>query len=138
MIDVESEVFTRVADKLREKFPDVKENGSVTGEYVAAPVRFPHISIVEMDNYQTTGNIDNSGQEQYATVVYEVNVYSNKTSGKKTECREIMVVLDDVLNAMNFTRQSMVPVPNLENNRIYRITARYRAETDGSKFFRLR
>ena len=42
MIDCENEVFTRVADGLRDAFPDV----NVTSEYVRAPTSFPHVSVV--------------------------------------------------------------------------------------------
>lgn len=132
MIDIESLVFTPIAQAVREQF-----NANVTGEYVKAPSKFPHASIVESDNYVALANRDSSAAEKYATVMYEVNVYSNKTSGKKSECRAILGLIDSMMYELNFTRIAMTPVPNLEDATIYRVTARYRAVTDGENIFRL-
>ena len=97
---------------------------------------FPHVSIVEQDNYPTLTHLSTSDSEEYATIMYEVNVYSNKSSGKKAQCRSIMKVIDDLMYRRNFTRISLSPVPNLENATIYRLVARYRAETDGVNLYR--
>ena len=132
MIDVESKVYTPIAVALRNTFSGI----FVSGEYVKAPSRFPHVSIVEMDNYTSTDRLDTSDTERFSTVMYEVNVYSNKASGKKTECKEIMAFLDDLMYKMNFKRLSLAPVPNMDDATIYRMTARYRAETDGTNFYR--
>lgn len=132
MIDVERMIFTPIAEALRKKFKGI----DVSGAYVKSPPKFPHASIVEQDNYTTTSNQDSSGTERYATVMYEVNVYSNKTGESKSECRRILSEIDKMLYAMNFTRISMIPVPNMDNASIYRLVARYRAETDGKTLFR--
>ena len=133
MIDIESQVFTPIAQAVRSQFP----GSFVTGEYVKAPNQFPHVSIVEADNYTTIRHLDTSTEEKLSTIMYEVNVYSNKTSGKKSECRQIIGLIDHMMYCRNFTRISMTPVPNLEDATIYRITARYRAETDGTRLFRI-
>ena len=70
------------------------------------------------------------------TLMYEINIYSNKTTGKKAQCRNIMKVVDDLMYRRNFIRTAMSPVPNLENATIYRIVARYQAETDGTNLYR--
>lgn len=132
MIDVESQIYTPIAKALREAFNGI----TVSGDYVHAPSSFPHASIVEQDNYLSTAHMDSSDKEQFATVMYEVNVYSDKAVGKKTQARSIMKVIDDLMYAKNFTRISLSPVPNLENATIYRLTARYRAETDGTNIYR--
>lgn len=46
MIDIESKVYTPIAEQLREKYPGI----DVAGEYINAPPKFPHASIVEQDN----------------------------------------------------------------------------------------
>lgn len=132
MIDVESIIFTKIAGKLRSKFKGI----TVGGEYVNAPSKFPYVSVVEQDNYSSTDKLDSSILEKFATVMYEVNVYSNKSGYKKSEAREIMGEIDRMFIGMNFKRLSLNPVPNLENATIYRLTARYRAETDGQTFYR--
>lgn len=132
MIDVENQIYTPIAEALREAFPGI----DTSGEYVKAPSAFPHVSIVEQDNYPTLTHLSTSDTEQYTTIMYEVNVYSNKSSGKKAQCRSIMKVIDDLMYRRNFTRISLSPVPNLENATIYRLVARYRAETDGVNLYR--
>lgn len=132
MIDIERQVYTPIAAALREQFSGI----TVSGEYVNAPSKFPYASIIEQDNYTTTGHMDSSDEERFATVMYEVNVYSDKAGSKKSVCREIMSFIDKMLYAQNFTRISLSPVPNLENGTIYRLNARYRAETDGTNLYR--
>lgn len=132
MIDVENQIYTPIAEALREAFPGI----DTSGEYVKAPSAFPHVSIVEQDNYPTLTHLSTSDSEEFVTIMYEVNVYSNKSSGKKAQCRSIMKVIDDLMYRRNFTRISLSPVPNLENATIYRLVARYRAETDGVNLYR--
>jgi len=132
VIDIESQIYTPIATALRAAFPTI----TVSGEYIKAPSSFPYASVVEQDNYTTSEHLDSGDQERFATIMYEVNVYSDKSTGKKTECRSIMKVIDDLMYAQNFTRISLSPVPNLENATIYRLAARYRAETDGTLLYR--
>ena len=71
-----------------------------------------------------------------AQVMFEVNVYSNKAEGRKSECKSIMAAIDEVLFKMNFKRMALTPVPNMEDATIYRLVARYRVATDGKHFYR--
>jgi hypothetical protein len=64
-------------------------------------------------------------------VVYEVNAYSNKTSGKKAECKAIMAIVDNVMNGLGFTRTAKTPI-NADPAR-YRLFARYRAVVSQDK-----
>lgn len=130
MIDCENEVYTRLAKVLRERFPGI----NVTGEYVKAPSSFPHVSITQSDNSVVAGKM--TGTAEMALVMFEINIYSNKAEGKKTECKSIAKVIDETLFKMNFKRLALNPVPNLEDATIYRIVARYRAMTDGKFFYR--
>lgn len=132
LIDIEAIVFTPIAEALRKQFPGI----AVSGEYINAPSKFPYVSISEQDNYTSANRLDSGDNERFATVMYEVNVYSDKAGLKKSVCRGIMEVIDKMLLKKNFTRLSMSPVPNMENATIYRLTARYRAETDGITLYR--
>ena len=123
MIYIENEVFDRVATRVRERFPDI----FMTGEYVSSPSSFPAASLVEMDNSIREATIDSGSNENHANVMYEVNVYSNKTTGKKSECKAIIALIDDEMTAMGFVRSTLTPVPNEYDSTIYRMVARYRA-----------
>ena len=123
MIDIENEVFDRVATRVREQFPDI----FMTGEYVSSPASFPAVSLVEMDNSILESTMDSGSNENHANVMYEVNVYSNKTTGKKTECKKIIALIDMEMSAIGFVRSTLTPVPNEYDSTIYRVVGRYRA-----------
>ena len=130
MIDCENEVYTRIARVLRDKFPGI----NIAGEYVNAPSSFPHVSITQNDNSVVSEQM--TGSAEMAQVMFEINIYSNKADGRKTECKAIAKVIDDVMFRMNFKRMALTPIPNMEDATIYRIVARYRAMTDGKYFYR--
>lgn len=123
MINIENEVFNRVNTRVREVFTDI----FMVGEYVMSPPYFPAVSLVEMDNATRIETIDSGSNENHANVMFEVNVYSNKTAGKKSECREILALIDEEMLAMGFSRVTMTPVPNEYDSTIYRMVGRYRA-----------
>lgn len=131
MIDIENQIYTPIAKALRNKFSGI----IVSGEYINAPPDFPYVSIVEQDNYTTQAHMD-SGSVEFSTLMYEVNVYSNKSVGKKAACREIITFIDNLMYSKNFRRISLSPVPNMKNATIYRLVARYKAETDGTNLYR--
>ena len=130
MIDIENEVFTHVASALREQFSGI----FVSGEYVSAPPSFPAVTLVEDDNATYERTLDSSGEENHAQVMYTVNVYSNKSAGKKTECKAIISTIDRLMLGMGFIRtgRSPVEIPNADTS-IYRMIARYRAVVSKDK-----
>lgn len=133
MIDIENQVFNRIATRISEQFPDI----FMTGEYVNSPSSFPAVSLVEMDNSILEYTVDSGFNENHANVMYEVNVYSNKTTGKKTECKSIIALIDTEMTAMGFVRSTLTPVPNEYDSTIYRMVARYRAVVSSNhKIFR--
>lgn len=129
MIDIENELYTKIAVALRAEFDPI----SVFGEMVKAPATFPAVMIEEKDNsiYQRTqdsGNIEN-----HAVLMYEVNVYSNKQSGKKTECKNIFKIIDREFAELGFTRTLKEPIPNMEDATIFRMVGRYTAIASSDK-----
>jgi hypothetical protein len=123
VIDVENAVFHAVVTKVREQYPNIY----MVGEYVKSPSSFPAVSLVEMDNAIRTDTIDSGSTENHANVMYEVNVYSNKATGKKSECKAIIALIDEEMLALGFQRVSITPVPNMNDSTIYRMVARYKA-----------
>ena len=121
MINIEEEVFNDVATEVRAKFSDVY----MVGEYVKSPPTFPCVSFIEQDNYIYTKTQTSLSDENHCQVMYEVNVYSNKTVGKKTECKHIMALIDNAMLKKGFTRTMMQPIPNIDDATIYRMVARY-------------
>lgn len=130
MIDCENEVYTRVANVLRSKFSGI----NISGTYSNTPSSFPHVCFMQSDN--TVAKKYTSDEKEIDFVMFEVNVYSNKAGGNKTECKNIMKEIDKVMFSMNFRRTALTPVPNLENGSIYRLVSRYEGMTDGKNFYR--
>lgn len=122
MKSIENDVFTIIAERLRTAFPGIY----VTGEYVPVPASFPAVSIVEADN-AVFKSLSTIAVDDFEKVMYEVNVYSNKTAGKKSEAKAIFEVVDDELTALKFTRLSRTQVPNFAEATIYRLNGRYEA-----------
>lgn len=132
MIDIENQIYSPIRTALVNAYEGI----FVTSEPTATSAKFPAVSIVQEDNYMSINKLDNSGAERFATIMFQVDVYSNKASGRKSQCKEIMNTIDTMLFALNFTRISLTPIP-MANDGYYRLTARYRAETDGTNLYRI-
>ena len=126
MIELESPLFTEIASVLRSTYSGI----TVYGEYVPAPAEFPSISIVEMDNATFLPTWSNRETEQYTEVMYEVNVYSNLSIGKKAQAKAIMGTIDTILQTYGFERMTVQPIQNMNDATIYRMVGRYRAVVD--------
>lgn len=131
MRDCENEVYTRVEQHLNDLFDDAVD---MSGVYVPAPTSFPHVYFHEADNY--VDERQTSDTEEMAVIVFEAEVYSNKTAGKKQECKTILNAIDDVMFSLNARRLSKLPLPNMQNATICRYVARYRLKYDGKLFYR--
>ena len=123
MIDIENELFDIVATDLRTEFPGI----FVSGEYVKSPSAFPAVSLVVIDNTSYQQTADSKSNENHVLITVETNVYSNKASGKKTECKAIVAYLDGILLRLGFSRTMLEPIPNLDDASIYRMIGRYSA-----------
>lgn len=122
MIDAESTIFNQVATAFDAKYP----NGSRYGEETTSPPAFPCLTLVQVDNYTYESSLDDAHKEHNAWLLFEANVYSNKTYGAKQECKEIMQLVDEQLQSLNFVRLFCNQTKNADK-RYFRMTARYRA-----------
>ena len=85
MIDVEDQVYTRVAGAVRKVYPKCKCQ-SMT---VLAPNQFPFLCLEEADNYSYRSTRTNASTEEHVQVMYECNVFSNAPTTGKSECKKI-------------------------------------------------
>ena len=129
MIDIESAVLNEVSAAVHAKYPQAH----IVAEYVKTPPQFPCVSLMEMDNTTYLRAEDSSNVENAAAVMYEINVYSNKDFGKKTECKKLAALIDEVMLRIGFARTMLQPIPNLDSATIYRIIGRYSAVVDKNK-----
>lgn len=133
MIDIEDDIFDEVSEKVYAAFEKKCPDLLMMSEYVKSPSSFPFISLVEIDNATFRNTQSTDGNENHVAVTYELNVYSNKTSGKKAECKALAGFIDEILLGMNFTRTMLEPVPNQDEATIYRMLGRYRAVISKNK-----
>ena len=83
MIDFENVFVDAVQTAVTKKFP----KATVVSEFVPKPSSFPHVYIRETDNASETLSFRVTGGEANARLSYTVDVFSNKKSGKKSECK---------------------------------------------------
>ena len=122
MIDIENDVFEMIASAVETAFPNAKVHNAYTDQ----PAAFPCVTVAEADNTvlqrMRTDNIENA-----ASVMYEVNVFSNNGANKKSEAKSIINLIDSTFLSHGFTRSMKMQVPNFADRKIYRIVARYKA-----------
>ena len=125
MIDYEREICTHVVERVQALHGDVEFSGIDE----RLPSKFPFVSLVEADSTTRTDTIDSGSYENHVNVMYEVNVYSNKSGGRKAECRAILATIDETFIRMGFARTMRNPVSWAEATG-YRMVARYTAAID--------
>lgn len=129
MIDIENQVFTQVKTAITAEHPGV----FVSGDYVDAPAEFPCVFLMEISNTVWTPTRDSSNIENHSLLTYELNVYSAKANGKKTEAKKLAQSADRAFAKLGFTRTMLAPVINAADNDVYRITGRYSAIVDANQ-----
>lgn len=126
MIDYENEIFTAIATEVRLKHHGTK----VKGEYVRSPAEFPMVAVSEYDNVMVDELMDSSQEENYSGVGYRLQVFSNKTGGKKAEAKAIFATADKKICGMGFRRITYSTTPEIYDSTIFSITATYEAIVD--------
>lgn len=128
MIDYQNEIFTAVATAVRTSH----EGAMVTGEYARSPSRFPAVTLDEIENVTVPTLVDSSDQEKYCGLTYRLQVFSNKSAGKKAEARAILATADAVMRGLGFRRITYTTTPEIYDSTIYSITATYEAIIDAN------
>ena len=128
MIDYQNEIFTAVASAVRASHTDAM----VTGEYARAPSRFPAVTLDEIENVTVPTLVDSSDEENYCGLTYRLQVFSNKSAGKKAEARAILATADGVMRGLGFRRITYTTTPEIYDSTIYSITATYEAIIDAN------
>lgn len=123
MIEIQNEIFTAVATAVRSSH----EGTTVGGEYTRRPSSFPAVTLEETENVTVAALVDSSDTERYAGLRYRLQVFSNKTSGKKAEARAIFATTDEVMLGFGFRRITYTTTPEIYDATVYSITATYEA-----------
>lgn len=122
MIDIENLVIDKVFRAVNAAYP----NAVCYSEYVEMPEAFPCVTIYEADNRSYRPSDDNQLSDHQVSVMYEINVYSDKQTGKKAEAKAIADIVDATMQSMKFSRNMRSQIPNIDRT-IYRVTMRFEA-----------
>lgn len=128
MINLMNEIFSAVAATVREAHPGI----TVTGEYTRQPSKFPTVTLDETQNVTVDSLEDSSKEERFSGLTYRLQVFSNKTSGKKAEARNIFATADNEMRRLGFRRITYTTVPEIYDSTVYSISATYEAVADAS------
>lgn len=123
MIDYQNEIFTQLATTVRA----THEGTTVTGEYTRSPSKFPAVTLDETENVTVESLLDSSHKDKFSGLTYRLQVFSNKTSGKKAEARSIFATADEVMLGLGFRRVTYTTTPEIYDSTIYSIMATYEA-----------
>jgi len=134
MFNIQREIFTDIANAILANSP----NCNVLNKFVYMPEAFPTVAIVVSGDGTTSNTRDSSHVEKFRDITLTVDVFSNKTEGKKTEAESLMQVVQDKAYELNFNMVSCIPNSNTSNASIYRLTATFTATVghDGSLYSR--
>lgn len=126
MIDKEMEVFNVVATALRERYPDAY---IIPKDISSKPSRFPAVSIICKDNGINTRYSTFDKVENVARTEFNINIYSNDVDEKEEICKEISILIDDVMSSMRYIRTLNEPMVN-DDDTIERRVMRYTKQNE--------
>lgn len=120
MIDIEYEVMTIIYNAVTVNYPNAKFESTLN----LSPSEFPCVCVEEIDNTTRTSTVDSSGNESYANVSYEINIFTNDTSGKKATAKAIRDLIDVAMTRHGFERTMTNPI-SLDSGTKYRMILQY-------------
>lgn len=122
MIDVENLVKNTLIDGLAVTYP----SANVTNSFVEEAAVFPSVTVRQKGNtpYRRMNTADSA--ENYSTVSFEVAVFSVKMDESQDECKDVLMLVDDIMQDIGFRRTYMSEGFNL-NRTITRRYCRYEA-----------
>lgn len=121
MISLENYIVNEITNTLATEYPSAK----VGSEYTRTSAVFPYVQVVEIDTSVFQRATTLSRIENMATIVIEIQFFSNKKSGKKAECKELAEIVDEIMENNGFMRMMLNQVQNYEDATIYRMVGRW-------------
>lgn len=129
MIDIQPEVFDRVAKRILAEYPDAY----LVDETIRVPPSLPCVCLCERDNAVNAFTLDSSGEENHASIMFELDVYSANINDRKREAKHIANLADDELRKIGFLRTMLSPIDNPMDASVYRVKGRYQAIVSKNK-----
>lgn len=128
VFQAQKEIYTDVANTVLASYPTC----NIRNSFVYAPDAFPTVAIVMSCDGNTQNTRDSSNVDKYNDITATVDVYTNKTDGKKTQAEDIMGIINEKFFSLNFKLVSCKPNSNISNAQIYRLSATFTATVDNN------
>ena len=120
MIDIENLVFNTVFDAVA----SVRSTVPVSKGYIEQNAVYPCIVLRETNNVAYDNSATDDCSENHARVTYQVDIYSDKEDTARSECRDLLNLVDGIMQGMKFRRTYMSEPMNISRS-VYRQYARY-------------
>jgi len=136
VIDIENLVFDTVYNALHALYP----NANITGGYDEEKAIYPSVIVRQTNNVPLQSMNTDASAENYTRITYEIEVVSNRENTARSECKEILIAADSIMQNMKFRRIHMNRPVNTDRT-VYRQYARYEViagkpyEKDGNTVF---
>ena len=125
MNDIENQINTLIYTAVSPSYPDAKFESGLN----LSPSVFPSICVEMLNPIPVRSTLDSSNIEKYTEVTFEINIFTNETTGKKQTAKAICSLIDDAMFRKGFTRISYVP-NGIDQGTKFRLLARYQAAVD--------
>ena len=123
MFRMENEVFDIISKYLNLTYP----NMLIYNEYTRIPASFPCVYIEQADTSTVESTSTSNNPENHSYLLFEIEVYSAKKIGKKSEVKAIFEKINEKMLELGFVRMSLQPMPNFDDISLYRMVGRYTA-----------
>ena len=121
MIDIENIIIDKLTTALQDKYGS---DFFVSSDIASIPSQVPAVAVEMVDNPTYMQTLDTNWRENHAQPLFQIDGYTNDVAGRKTQCKQILAVVDDVMQSLGLVRISgPTPTPNTDK---YRMSARYR------------
>lgn len=122
MIDIDN----LVVDTIQNAFTAASKDVLVLSEYTMIPESFPCCMVRMLKNATYARSLDQDLHAHHVTVSYQIDIFSNKESGAKSEVKELADIVDGAMVGMKFVLNDYSIITN-EDRTIHRATSRYSA-----------
>ena len=130
MTDIENIIINRITNVLEAAgYHDILKS-----DYEDVPSEFPCVFFHQFDSYEHTEQHSSSRENNFDTVVFEGDIYSNLNNGAKSECKTIMQLIDAEMVSLGFSRTTNQPLKPTSDMYKARRFVRYRANVDSNKY----
>jgi hypothetical protein len=120
MIDIENLVFDTVYTGLHTSYP----NANISSGYDEENAIFPAVVVRQTNNQPYREANTDDCAENYTRVTFEIEVFSDKESTGRSECKELLIAADDIMQSMKFRRIHLNRPINIDRT-LWRQYARY-------------